>query len=134
MVTKAIVGRLSGNPNVLDPFLSEATGSLDRRATSKTPYTWRLLRGNRVRRTLGVACACVLNSVKIILYMLFVSYELVLFSSKSCMHINSLIIMQKVNCGKLNLRYYKASGIYIAKKQTLGKSKCGKLKESDKKS
>ena len=73
MVTKATLGRLSGNPNVLDHFYRgnhfETTYDL---GTTGRPLKHPILndhvRGNQVRCTLGVACA----NVSIFSYVIFV--------------------------------------------------------------
>ena len=68
-----------------------------------------------MRRTLGVACAlCVVFSVNVILYMLFVSYGLVLFTIHSFMHL-TVRGCGKVNCGKINSTLLQGAGLYIAK-------------------
>ena len=78
MVTKATLGRLSGNPNVLDHF-SEATYDLGTKGRPlKHPILNDHVRGNQVRCTLGVACA----SVSIFSYIIFAGHgELLLILS-----------------------------------------------------
>ena len=68
-----MLGCLSGNPNVLDHFIrgnrSEATYDLWTRGMPlKLPILNDHVRGNQVRRTLGVACA----NVSIFSYVIFV--------------------------------------------------------------
>ena len=55
-----------------------------------------------------------------------------IFQANLACIINKLIMAEN-KLRKVNLRYYKASGIYIAKNKPL-KNKCEKLNESDKKS
>ena len=67
-----MLGRLSGNPNVLDHFIRgnrfEATYDLWTRGRPlKLPILNDHVRGNQVRRTLRVACASVLFFSYIIL-------------------------------------------------------------------
>ena len=87
-------------------------------------------------QTLRVACASVLFFSFIYLYMLMVGY--VDFRLKIDLVMHSLFIkhltvniVRKLNCGKLNLRYYKASGIYIAKNKPF-KIKLRKVNKNDK--
>ena len=91
MVTEAIVGHLRSNPNVLDPFIRgnrfEATGSLDKGRPLRRPILDDHVSRQRVKRTLGVACALCVVFQLMFLYMLFVSYELFLFTIHSFMHL-----------------------------------------------
>ena len=68
VVTKAMLGRLSGNPNVLAHFLSRQPfqGNFDIWTGGrplKRPILNDHVRGNQVRCTLRVACASVLFSL-----------------------------------------------------------------------
>ena len=85
MVTKATLGRFSGNPNVLDHFYRgghfEATYDLGTKGRPlKHPILDDHVRGNQVRCTLGVACA----SVSIFSYIIFVFLGVLPFIFRSC--------------------------------------------------
>ena len=85
-----------------------------------------------MRRTLRVACACVLFfSLMFILYMLFVSYGLVLFTYiLSCILLTVRSAENKLRKGKSAL--LQGAGLYIAKNKTRLENKCEKSKESGK--
>ena len=89
VVTKATLGRLSGNPNVLDHFIRgnhfEATDDLWTRGRPlKLPILNDHVQGNQVRCTLRVACASVLFFRYIIFAHVMVSYLLILSYDRSC--------------------------------------------------
>ena len=75
-----------------------------------------------MRRTLRVACACVSGfMLRLSLHMYYgeLRIDFIFQASLACI-VNRLIIVES-KLRKVNLRYYKASGIYIAKNITFEK-------------
>ena len=79
-----MVGHLRSNPNVLDPFIRgirfEATESLDKGRPLRRPILDDHVEATSEAYPRSGMCFVCCFSVKVILYMLFVSYGLILFT------------------------------------------------------